>query len=550
MSSAWVRPHGMKGEPEFVRVGPSMAGEDDYTCPARIAAKARPDVRPANWPNWPKPALETFALGPVKTLLDRIEFGGLPIDEIMSAPVNGEHPSHPGLENFTRHAVASYVSIGHEGLNPVEEYWVLQWTSEDPELFRELYAWGRRYQSPDGRSREFRFLCHGSAGARPREDAAVAIAAYCASFGMRAPWPQPWSDRFAVAGPSAPVEHVRIVEVGLLDGSQVTLFDGTPEQASLLFEGGGLEEVRRIVAGGPAIAGSSCADCKLLTACPEPRKAPGLLGIRAGRAPIRSVSVSDLRYHRDCPAQMHMRSTLHLPKQGEYGPDAVRGQAIHQLLETVHSNPAKAPCSSSSVEVDARGWTAGKFTVEGEQAGLGAAMLSHHPDTCPLASPVGVQEARLEPGLAFWDTAANAIVLAKPDLLYRERQSWIWRETKSTEKERWYHDDLLDEFPQLALGLLILSRGLLGGEVAGARVELEVLRPGRAEVYQEDPTDPERVAKAAQVIASMALPWHADRRYVANASERVCQRCPVSLWCTDFAGSERAAALDEGEFYE
>lgn len=542
-STPWVLPSGMKGDPEFVRVGPSMAGEDEYTCPARVAAKARPAVAPATWPGWPKPSLEQFALGPVKTLLDRIEFDGLSIDDALSGPIQAEKPIHPGLDSFTRHAVAKYLSVGHQGLIPVEEYWVRQWQSEESRLFREVYAWGRRYQSPDEGTREFRFLCHGSAGARPRDDAAVAVAAYSAAFGVPAPWPAPWRSRFIPTGPRAAVQRVRIFEVGLLDGSCQPLFEGTSEQALHLFETEGLGEIRRIVAGGLPVAGSSCADCKVLTACPTPRKAPGLLGIRPGRGPIRKVSVSDLRYHRDCPAQMHMRSTLHLPKTGEYGPDAVRGQAIHHVLESNHLNAAKVPCSALDVAVDERGWSAGDFTVDDEQARLGAQMLSHHPDECPLASALGVEEVLVEPNLAFWDTAANAIVLAKPDLLYRERDSWIWRETKSTEKEHWYHDDLLEEFPQLALGLLILSRGLLDGDLAGSRVELEVLRPGRAETYAEDPADPERVAKAAQVIVAMAEPWHADRLYPTKASEWVCQRCPVSLWCPDYEGGESPPIL-------
>lgn len=146
----------------------------------------------------------------------------------------------------------------------------------------------------------------------------------------------------------------------------------------------------------------------------------------------------------------------------------------------------------------------------------------------------------MEPQLTFHDTAAQVIVIAKPDMLYLDEGSWMWREVKTTQKRRWFHDDLLDEFPQLALGVLVLHEGLLGGNPAGARVELEVLRPDGAEIALIDPNDPERVEKARSVLHRMAEPWRADGIFEARPGQD-CQWCPVSRWCPSFPGNSSGA---------
>jgi hypothetical protein len=191
------------------------------------------------------------------------------------------------------------------------------------------------------------------------------------------------------------------------------------------------------------------------------------------------------------------------------------------------------PCNAYDVAVDPRGWSAGGHTLTGEHAAIGARMLAHHVDVCPLESPGPITEVLVEPTLAFYDTAANVVVLATPDLLYREADSWIWHETKTTEKDRWYHDDMLEEFPQLALAVLILARGLLGGDPTGSRVELETLRPSIADPELEDPTNPARVAKAQEVIRRMARSWREDQYFPARPGN-ACRTCPVSRWCPEF----------------
>ena len=534
LSGPWVTPPGMAGDANLIRIGVGTVGDEEYTCPAFAAAKARPAVAPAHRPRWPKGVLEQFALAPVKEALDDVEFGNLTIEAALEKLRRRKKALHPGHLTYADAAVRAYLmgtaTAGAPVLVPVSDTWVAQ-KSNDKQW--EHYAWGRQYQSPDGQIREQRLLRQGRVGDRERDRAQIAIAAYAAAFGGPAPWPEPerWKQPFAPREATA-VSLARITEIGLLDGSQAVLFEGTPTQAQAYYAEHGRARVTQIAAGGPAKPGSSCAGCKMVTVCKTLIKAPGLLGLTANNAPLRQVSVSDLRYYRRCPAQTHLRS-LHLPKNGEYGPTAIRGKAIHAHLGINHANPLRVPCNAYDVAVDPDGWSAGGFTLTGEQSAVGARMLAHHVDVCPLDSAEPISEVLVEPTLALYDTAANAVVLASPDLLYREGASWIWHETKTTEKDAWYHDDMLDEFPQLALGMLILARGLLGGDPAGSRVELETLREKIADPDLDDPTNPARVAKAQEVIRTMAQPWREDQLFPASPGP-VCRTCPVSRWCPSY----------------
>ena len=83
----------------------------------------------------------------------------------------------------------------------------------------------------------------------------------------------------------------------------------------------------------------------------------------------------------------------------------------------------------------------------------------------PPGRPLG--EVRVEPLLTVHDTAANVIVTARPDVLYVEDGSWVWRETKSMTRPPRPGTDLLEEFPQLALGMIMLAETLLEGKPRG-----------------------------------------------------------------------------------
>lgn len=74
--------------------------------------------------------------------------------------------------------------------------------------------------------REFRFLRLGPA--RERSPAEIAIAAFVAAFGTPATWPKPWSKPFQPSG-RAGAKRVRVLEVGLVDGSVKLFLDATAD---------------------------------------------------------------------------------------------------------------------------------------------------------------------------------------------------------------------------------------------------------------------------------------------------------------------------------
>ncbi|MFE9570403.1 PD-(D/E)XK nuclease family protein [Streptomyces sp. NPDC006692] len=529
----WQRPAGMLGNGKRLRVGPGAIGEEEYTCPAFSAAKVRPDVRPQHWPSMRKPQLEDFTLGPVNAALDRIEFNGVAIELALGGLLRTRPPLHPGLQAFARHAVRMYLRAAADSdgqdEDAVPHYWVVQETDDEAERSLELYAWGRRYQSPSGRTRRHRFLRFSVHEERERDPAQVAIAAYAAAFGSAASWPQPWSVPFQLRGATV-VERVVVEEVNLADGCLRVLFDGTLAEAAAAYVRSGKPQVEQLAAGGRARPGSSCTGCKQLTVCTELPRTPGLLGVPAPRAPRRKVSISDLRYYRACPAQAHLRS-LNLPKTYEYGPAAELGQAVHAWLERLHrrgNGAAPPPCMADDMPDGEAAWSVGRWTVSGDLARIGVTMLRHHVEHCPFTAPDGITKVEVEPTRAFHDTSAQSIVIAKPDLLYLDEGSWVWRELKTTQSTYVQRGDPLEVYPQLALAAVLLHHGGLGGDPAGSRVELEVLRPSGPEITVIDPA--ESVAKARDVLHALAQPWREDEQFQARPS-RECQRCPVSRWC-------------------
>jgi hypothetical protein len=563
----------MSGDLNLLRISTRSADEDG--CPAQRAARALPAVRPARRPRAGRKYLDDFALGAVMDALDRVEFGGMTCERaVEQVRRSAKPPLHGGAVTWIRHAVESYraneVLAESPATVPVEPLWVSQRAAGGKTW--ELWAWGRRYASQDGTIRECRLLRyrtarerHASTGAPAEESAAAgeagtkrerkrdrsrtAIAAYVAAFGVPAPRPgrREWGEPFQpLPGGHPDVQWVRVVEVGLDGGEPAIVFSGTPAEAKALFDRDALDLVREIRSGGRQQPGRDCADCKLLTACDALPRIPGILGITAPEAPLRTLSATDLRYYSKCPAMEHL-CRLHLPRHAEYGPAAQRGQAVHAWLAGNHGRADHVACTTSDVPPRPDDWGAGNWPVTGEQAVMGSQMLAHHAGVCPLrrgsqdGDAAGTAGIRVEPSLAFHDTAANVIVVAAPDLLYLDDGGWVWREVKTSEKPLRSTADLFRVFPQLALATVLLAENALGGNPERARVELEVLTPAAADLLYMDPGDPDDVARARQEVLRLAGPWHGDRAAPARPGKQ-CGNCPVSRWCPEGRSVQAGAA--------
>lgn len=538
----WRRPHWLMGDDGLLRIGPGTGSDEEHTCPSHAAAKARPGLRPAQRLRLPKPELETFTLGPVMEAVDRVEFHGETPDQALAGLRLRTPALHPGHLTYAERALRAYLNAcagdGERRLRPVRPYWVVQ---RENGKHWEMYAWWRRYESADGGLREYRRMRHGQAkDSAPGE---IAIAAYVAVHGRPAAWPRKWARAFEPYGPGGRPDRVRVVEVGLADGQSRLQFEGTVEDAEAYYAEYGHAHVTRVVTGGRPTPGSSCVDCKQFTGCEAVPRRPGVLGLPSRAAPLRKVSVSDLRYHAVCPAQGFLRA-LHLPKADEYGSAARLGQAVHGWIENLHRRPGWPPCAVADMPQEGENWTQGRWRVSDEDAATGRAMLLHHVDACPFHDSGLIQRVEPEALRVVHDTAAQAVVIAKPDLLYLEDGAWVWRELKTTRKRRGHHEDPLDTYPQLALAVTLLAQGALGGDASGSRVEVEILRPDGADPHVIDPTDPGRQHKALSVLRRYAGPWREDEAWDARPGPH-CQSCPVSQWCPSGVPSDAAAG--EGE---
>ena len=175
MSAGWL---GMTGPTDHVRVGTRSVGEG--TCPDYLAAKAHPALWPATGVRTRRERLDTFPLGILNAAVDEIERNGATAVQAIDLAVEktaeeGKRP-HPAALTWVRMAVAQYLAGAtryQDQVHPedratvlVRDYWV---ASEDRRAsggrLWEMYAYGRRYESPDGPTRSCSGGCPAGSGA-------------------------------------------------------------------------------------------------------------------------------------------------------------------------------------------------------------------------------------------------------------------------------------------------------------------------------------------------------------------------------------------------
>ena len=89
----------------------------------------------------------------------------------------------------------------------------------------------------------------------------------------------------------------------------------------------------------------------------------------------------------------------------------------------------------------------------------------------------------------------------------------------------------------MALGVVLLAEGALGGDKTFSRVELEILRPTGPDVHLIDPGDAAEVTRAREVLHKLAGAWHGDQRHEPRPGPE-CVTCEVSRWCPAFGQTE------------
>lgn len=569
--STWHVPAGAAGEISFIRTNLVAAREADGDCPLGRSLEARPWVTAD--PEVPELTLPLadFALGPLMAALDRIEFPRFRLSQTdvvsLMWQTHGTFknrrraPAHPGLLKWTEAAISHYLTArqtvqaarlaaGEPTTQPVDVNWVIQRQLSQPDArgarTYEQTAWGRRYASADGEVRELWLLSFGRAKTE-RPAGETAAAAKVTMFGRsavgrwKAPHEMTPASRSQTGEPKHP-SRARVIDVGCADGSFSVLADWSRSQVDDNFAADAAPVLSRVVEDMRTKPGSSCLGCKAIAGCTALPRTAGLLSLTAGHPSGRrmSISVSDLRYYDACPAKYHLLRQLKL-KSTRPESDAIRrGRAVDAWLNERHSDRERIACRGRSGP-DVRTWLAERLSLPAADADAAARMAAHHDWHCPLNNLSTSEQVLIQPQITCFDHELNLVFTATPDLVHSRDGGWIWRETKTSASKLFEGKPLLRQYPQLALAVLMLNAGALGGIVARSRVELELLTPDDVTLEEIDPARPAVVDEARQVIDDLARPWIRDVAYEPQPTG-ACASCEALDWCQP--GQDHLGAID------
>ncbi|MFF3497310.1 PD-(D/E)XK nuclease family protein [Streptomyces sp. NPDC002795] len=393
-------------------------------------------------------------------------------------------------------------------------------------------VWGRQYASADGAVRD---LWVPSLGRAKTDRAAAEKAAIAHVVARGLPTPR---RRFGVEPPETamavarPVDRVRVFDFGCADGSVTPLLDWGPDDVHQQFTEAAAPAFHSVATGVDTQPGESCVDCKAISQCGALRRTPGLWG-GSPTVPTRrrrSLSAWDLRLHGECPAQYHLVRQLHLDDLVQENDGARRGRAVDAWLNERHATRPTQGCrdlpAAGAAEMPAA------HGLDGRLAREAAGMLREHRDLCPLNGIGPDEQVLVQHRVTAYVPELDVVVLAVPDLVYTHRGRCLWRETKTSSAPLWERRSLMRSYPQLALGVLLLSAGALDADPRRSWVEFEQLRegPGQSRLERIDPSRPENVAEAREVIADLAQPLLDDTSYEPRTG-RHCHGCQARTWC-------------------
>jgi hypothetical protein len=223
-----------------------------------------------------------------------------------------------------------------------------------------------------------------------------------------------------------------------------------------------------------------------------------------------------------------------------------RGQQVHEWLAAAHERGVACraedlPLPSAEMVGPGAVQAAGIATDLGwgyDEYVTNRQFLVRHIDHCPWHRE-GVVSLTHEVPVTAWDTDANVVISTRSDLAYvTDGAEVVVRETK-TVSPRFVAPDapaLLDQFPQVALGVCLMADGhpAFDSVPPGPRtVELEVLGAAGHRLARFDATDPTTVLAARTALADRVDRWLHDTTHLPG-TRPPCQTCPVARFCSDY----------------
>lgn len=515
----------------LVKASATDAQERPRGCGVFAALKARPGTKPRHWRRryndqgipldvirkiatslHGDPRLETWE-GLKAAVLERLDTWRV----------------HPGVRVYAEHAVEQYLDAHEELVAQVGE---LRFVGLDPftsNANRELHAWAPLYAGSGG-LREIRRLRIGSARRQDPDSARwTAVAAQVA----------------ATVPMEEPARLVRVVEVGVGDGSIEVVFEGTPEEVRARYEELARPAIQVFVQSTDMTPGhGSCKDCKVAGCCPSLMGLDGCLGQEEVGTHTRSVSASDLELYGECPARWYLERECNLPRQAQTSAAAERGKAVHRWLAQAHARGRQ--CTSEDVGLySAPGTYIGTLTQDDYVSAR--PFLEAHLTTCPLDGEARVVLA-IEKAVYGYDASADVVIASQPDLVYTDAEGTVVvRETKTAKELPADAGEAFDRFfpvPWL-INIVGTRADAFGGLPGSPRVELEVIAETAAAVFAWTVEETGVVRMARSEVAHRAGDWNHDRVWGARPG-RQCARCPVRKWCPDAADGDEDAEVPLG----
>ncbi|MCM9082402.1 PD-(D/E)XK nuclease family protein [Streptomyces spororaveus] len=546
--TAFRKPPHSIGDSTLLRIGASLVRPDPAGCPLGRALRARALVKaPGRLPAKP---VEDFSFKPFFALLDAVEHGGRSLVEAAADPANFRKctPVHVAWAREAAHHYltartdreAAQGEAGQSPLLPVAPAWVagskkLAQPDARGVTQYERTVWGRGYASRDGRVRE---IWIPSLGTVKRDRPAVEIAAVAHVLLTGAPSLTPFGAPSApLPGPHVRPERIRVIGVGLADGGTETLADWTAEETEHRYLRAEVAASMADLADATeARPSADCVRCVGLPDCVAVPRVPGLLGVAATPRKRRSLSVSDLRVYGKCAEQYHATRVLKL-RDGRTESAAIRrGRAVDAWLNERHTDPARGSCRAVPLPEHLPGLTA-------DEQYEALAMLHQHRAHCPFDGLADHETVEPQRRVVAYDPQADVVLVADCDLIRTDRGGVVVRETKTTTSSYTHAGGLMRQYPQLALAVVLVGGGILGGDALRSRIELEVLRPDGARLEELDPHDSRTVGRARALLRELVADWAADRGYQAAPSSGTdCRACDVHGWCA--TGRERTNTMD------